>query len=84
MRNTIRSLLVVGLLVWCLVGMFTFVTRDGLGPDSVASHGWEAFTWFFWTFYWGPIFVLLVAAIVWGRTATKSPRTELGESSVDP
>ena len=70
MRGTIQALLVAGLTVWSMCGMFAWILRDGLGPDAVESDGWEALTRFFWTYYWGPIFILLAAAaMLWARYA---------------
>ncbi len=61
MRSTILTLLFSALTVWSMVGLIAWVVRDGLGPDSVESHGWEALTRFCWTFYWAPVFVALAA-----------------------
>jgi hypothetical protein len=49
----IVSLLLVSPLIW--------VFRDGLGPDSVESMGWEAVERFFWSFNFGPILLLLLS-----------------------
>ena len=62
MRKIVHGLLLAALVVWGLCGPMAWILRDGLGPDSVESHGWEAARRFFWTFYWGPVFALLLAA----------------------
>ena len=41
-----------------LVGPLVWILRDGLGPDSTDSSGWEAVGRMFWTFYWGPATLL--------------------------
>ncbi len=46
-------------MLWCMLGVFAWAMRDGLGPDSVESHGWGAVSRLFWTFYWGPVLVAL-------------------------
>ena len=52
------------ILVWIVaVGPFCWMLRDGLGPDSVQSHGPHAVARFLGTFYWGPVLVALVALV---------------------
>ncbi|MFT5731890.1 MAG: hypothetical protein ACJA2W_001207 [Planctomycetota bacterium] len=68
MRDVIQSLLFAALVVWSMCGPFAWIMRDGLGPDSVESEGWNALTRCFWTFYWGPVFILLAATSrMWAR-----------------
>ena len=72
MSGAIRTLVVPALTMWCLCGPIAWVVRDGLGPGATDSHGWDALARFFWTFYWGPVFVVLVAAVILsGRRANK-------------
>ena len=50
------------LLVWiAAIGPFCWLLRDGLGPDSVESHGAHAVARFLLTLYWGPVLVALAA-----------------------
>ena len=70
MRDAIQPLLIAGLVVWGMCGPFAWILRDGLGPDSIESEGWNALTRSFWTFYWGPVLILLAAATaMWARYA---------------
>ncbi|MFT4514922.1 MAG: hypothetical protein ACI89X_003564 [Planctomycetota bacterium] len=72
MRIVIHTLLIIALTVWGLCGIIAWVVRDGLGPDTVESHGREALARFFWTFYWGPVAIVLVAAaVLWARHARR-------------
>ncbi len=52
-------------LVFCM-GPFAWLLRDGLGPDSTASAGWDAVTRTFWCLYWGPatVFISLIVAVL--------------------
>jgi hypothetical protein len=68
-----RTGLVFGLLGWCSFGVFAWIMRDGLGPDSVESGGWEAVIRLFWSFYWGPIFILLAAAVMLTGRRSSAP-----------
>ena len=47
---------------WIMLGPFAWILRDGLGPDSVETHGLEAVARALKTFYWGPILLALGAA----------------------
>ena len=40
-------------------GLFAYIMRDGLGPDSVESTSTEAFIRTFWTLYWGPLAIIV-------------------------
>jgi len=62
MSKIVHGLLLAALTAWGLFGPIAWIVRDGLGPSAVESHGWEAARQFFWTFYWGPVFALLLAA----------------------
>ncbi|MDB5351786.1 MAG: hypothetical protein JWN86_3033 [Planctomycetota bacterium] len=62
MRQTISAALDGLALFWGLaIGPFCWLLRDGLGPGSVDSHGAHAVARFLLTFYWGPVFVALMA-----------------------
>ena len=56
-----------------MFGPICWILRDGLGPDAVDSHGWQAVARFLRTFYWGPITVLLAllttVGLVWGKSS---------------
>lgn len=54
-----KALFEVLLLAWMALGLFAWILRDGLGPDSVESQGFEAIARMFWTFWWGPSGLLL-------------------------
>ena len=59
---TLRILVRAALLCWIFMAPFAWILRDGLGPDSVESHGWEAL-WRALSFLnWGPIFLALLTA----------------------
>ncbi len=67
-------LLMQGAFVWLQVlwflagGLYVWILRDGLGPDSTTSTGFAAVTRMFWTFYWGPTcVVLLIIDLLWWR-----------------
>jgi len=73
MRGLVQALLATGLMAWAVCGVCAWILRDGLGPNAVESEGWEALTRSFWTFYWGPVFlVLVVAKVLWSRCADHS------------
>jgi hypothetical protein len=59
MRHAIATILDGLLLIWILIGPICWILRDGLGPDSVASHGLHAVVRFLLTFYWGALFAAL-------------------------
>ena len=60
-RDVTTTLLSAFIGFWVLaLGPFCWILRDGLGPNSVDSHGLYAIVRFLMTFYWGPILVLLV------------------------
>src|SRR4051794_37857313 len=53
------------LVVWvAAIGPLCWTLRDGLGPDSVESHGAHAVARFLFTFYWGPVLVVRVALAI--------------------
>ena len=57
-------------ILWCLAGgLFVWIIRDGLGPDSTTTTGAAALYRMFWTFYWGPTSVafLIIDALWWRR-----------------
>jgi len=56
------TLLQAALICWMMLAPFAWILRDGLGPDSVESHGLEAVVRALTTFYWGPILLALAAA----------------------
>lgn len=62
MQSTVKGVLHAALLLWILFGVFAWSLRDGLGPESVESRGWDALHRAFWTFYWGPVAIVLVLA----------------------
>jgi len=45
-----------------LVAPFAWIMRDGLGPDSRASNGFDALWNWFTCLFWGPAFLLLLAS----------------------
>ena len=62
---------------WLILAMFAWILRDGLGPKSVESHGWQALERFFWCFYQGPLGLLLAAAtLLWLRGIRRRSKTE--------
>ena len=76
MRRATVAVLDSILLVWALaVGPLCWLLRDGLGPDSIDSHGTHAVARFLLTFYWGPTLVVLVALrlILQRREAGRRP-----------
>ncbi len=73
--EAVLSLSAAALFVWVVfVGPFCWVLRDGLGPDSVSSSGFTAVCRALMTFYWGPVALLLLAAIIASRYALGSTR----------
>jgi hypothetical protein len=67
----VRPLLQLLTCAWAAFGFFAWVLRDGLGPDSTESRGFEAITRMFWTFWWGPVGVVLLG--LWLLVARRSP-----------
>ncbi|MFT5290875.1 MAG: hypothetical protein ACI8QS_002107 [Planctomycetota bacterium] len=63
-----------------MFGVLAWTLRDGLGPDSVDSSGWQAIVRLFWTFYWGPILILLSLAAVLCSKYAREPVNQ-GEDS---
>lgn len=58
------------LLTWMLLAPMAWLLRDGLGPDSVTSTGFEAIWRAFMTFYWGPIAgILFLLAAAFAKPA---------------
>lgn len=55
-------LLQAAFICWIMLGPFAWILRDGLGPDSVETHGLEAVVRALTTFHWGPILLALAAA----------------------
>lgn len=71
-----RALLVAGLVFWVVgIGPLCWLLRDGLGPNSVDSHGWHAIVRFLLTFYWGPVTAVLMLltlyAMVWSHRSKR-------------
>lgn len=61
---SIPSFLQFCILLWVVaIGPFCWIMRDGLGPDSVESHGAHAVVRFLGTFYWGPVLLVLLALV---------------------
>ena len=76
MRTLLDTLLTTALGFWGIVGVFSWILRDGLGPDSVDSSGWAAFERFFWTWSWGPIAIgLVTVAALMRRSRRAAPQT---------
>jgi hypothetical protein len=38
-----------------IIAPFAWILRDGLGPGSTTSVGWNSILRMFWTFNWGPV-----------------------------
>ena len=55
----LHPILIAATAGWLCVGVFAWILRDGLGPESVGSSGGEAVTRFFWTWDWGPVMLAL-------------------------
>jgi len=55
---------------------FAWILRDGLGSDSVESHGWEALWRAFNFMGWGPVLLALLTANWLCRS--RAPRPEAG------
>jgi hypothetical protein len=51
---------IIGFLVICVLP-FAWILKDGLGPDSVPTKGFEALSRIFMTFYVGPAILLFVS-----------------------
>jgi len=49
---------------------FAWIFRDGLGPDSITSSGFNAIFKCFMTFYSGPILMGLLALYFWVKKST--------------
>ena len=70
-----------------LVSVFCFlpiawIIRDGLGPDSIESTGYEAILKCFKTFYVGPILILLgVLKLILNTFLVLNPRAKVLDSS---
>ena len=62
------------LIAWLFVGPLAWILRDGLGPDSVPSHGMEAVFRFLTAFYWGPVALGLVALALIFRCRNRRAR----------
>jgi hypothetical protein len=60
MSRAVRSIVDGLLLVWVSLGPLCWILRDGLGPNSIETHGWRAVSGFLLTFWWGPICASLV------------------------
>ncbi len=73
----IRVVLGAVLIFWAVgVGPLCWILRDGLGPGSIASQGLKAVVRLFFTFYWGPILVVLSA--LWLVCHRRSQAREAG------
>ena len=55
-------LLQAAFICWIMLGPFAWILRDGLGPDSIESHGWDALWRALSFLYWGPVFLALLGA----------------------
>lgn len=66
-------LLEAALLCWIFLAPFAWILRDGMGPDSVESHGLEAVVRALTNFYWGPIFLALGTACRLCKTRAPLP-----------
>jgi hypothetical protein len=75
LRDITTALLNAVLLFWALTaGPFCWILRDGLGPNSVDSHGAQALLRFLMTYYWGPVLLaLVVLRIVAGHFPVRRP-----------
>jgi hypothetical protein len=60
------------LLLWFLLAPFAWLLRDGLGPNSVESHGLTAIARAAWTFCWGPIAAVLAFLVLVLRRVTST------------
>ena len=70
-RGIVFNIVTPLLVVWLLIGPLAWILRDGLGSDSVASTGINAILKFLMTFYWGPVFTVLI-----GLTLAFRPRID--------
>jgi hypothetical protein len=76
-----------GLLVfWALaVGPLCWLLRDGLGPDTVDSHGLHAVFRFCLTFHWGPVLASLATLrLIAGRLRGADKQTYGGQPEPSP
>jgi hypothetical protein len=75
MRPFLTALLDGLLVTWVVgVGPLCWILRDGLGPNSVESHGGWAVARFLLTFWWGPVLAaLLLLRLAARRLATPRP-----------
>ena len=55
-------LLQAALLCWIFLTPFAWILIDGMGSDSVKSHGLDAVVRALTNFYWGPILLALFTA----------------------
>jgi len=78
MRSVLTTLVNAALLVWLLLGPLCWILRDGLGPNSVDSSGWQAIWRFLLTFYWGPICLVLLG--LWAWVPVHGSRVPKGQS----
>lgn len=75
----IRDLLGGVLLFWVLgIGPLCWILRDGLGPKSMESHGLAAVARFFFTFYWGPVLVVLAGLCLLCHRGSREKNDESG------
>ena len=63
--NFIKILLQALIYTTILLIPFAWILRDGLGPDSRTSSGFNAISKCFMTFYSGPILIGLLALSFW-------------------
>jgi len=77
--SVVRALLIAALAAWAPCGALAWILRDGLGPDAVESHGWEALVRCFWTFHWGPVLALLglMTVVLSRRVGRSTPEARL-------
>ena len=63
--NFIKILLEALIYIMILIIPFAWIMRDGLGPGSTTSSGFNAISKCFMTFYSGPILIGLLALSFW-------------------
>lgn len=80
MLRFVRDCLGGMLLTWVVgIGPLCWILRDGLGPGSDDSHGWAAVVRFLFTFYWGPVLLVLVTLYALCHRWSRSSEVEQAE-----